>query len=409
MLSTKQVLDVVTIKKDFPLFAQYPSLTYLDSASTSHKPHTVLAAMQKYYTTSNANIHRGVYKLSEKSTVAYEQARHAAAQFIHATDDEIIFTSGTTEGLNLLASSLGKTLQEGDEIVLTEMEHHSNLVPWQQVAKEKKCIMKFIPLTTEGRLDMDVAEQMITKKTKIVAVCHMSNALGTINPVKELATRAHAQGAVCVVDGAQGAAHMPVDVKALDCDYYAFSGHKMLGPTGIGVLYGKKELLENLSPFLYGGDMIREVGLEDSTWNDVPFKFEAGTQHLAGAVGLHAAVDYLSNLSMECVQEHEQQLTAHALERLQTLEGVTVYGPLTSKDRGGVISFVVKGVHPHDVCAILDQQGVAVRGGHHCAMPLMKKLGVDGTTRLSFSVYNSFEDVDKVMDGLHNVKKVFGT
>jgi cysteine desulfurase/selenocysteine lyase len=382
-------------------------LIYLDNASTTQKPQSVIDAMTTYYEHSNANIHRGVYQLSEEATTAYEGVRQKVADFIHANSSEIIFTKGTTESLNLLAYSLGKSLQKGDEVVLTHMEHHSSLVPWQQIAHEKGALVRFIPLRDDGRLDMTVAKRLITANTKFVIVTHVSNVLGTINPIKALSVLAHAVGAKIIIDGAQAVAHFQVDMKELDCDFYAFSAHKMYGPTGVGVLYGKKELLETLPPFLYGGSMIREVTLDKTTWNDVPWKFEAGTPNIAGVIGLGAAVEYLQNKEWSMIQHQEQELTAYALEQLRALKPVKIYGPLTTEERGGVISFTLQGVHSHDIATLFDQRGIAVRGGHHCAMPLMKLLKTAGTTRLSFGIYNTKEDVDAVVDAIRYVIEVF--
>src|SRR3989344_684444 len=390
-------MQQLSLRRDFPLLQQENNgkpLVYLDSASTSQKPASVIEAMNRYYLTMNANIHRGVYRLSQEATADYEEAHRKVAAFINAGFEEVIFTKSATESLNLLAYTLTKSMLQGEEIVLTQMEHHSNLVPWQQIAKELGLVVKYIRLTPDFRLDMQHAREMINVKTKIVSVCHMSNVLGTINPIAELASLAHAQGAVLVVDGAQGLPHLPVDVQSLDCDFYAASGHKMLGPTGIGILYGKLHLLDNLPPFLYGGDMIREVTYADSTFNDLPWKFEAGTPNIAEAMGLAAAVGYPRSLGMERVQQHEAALTVYALAKLGGMPGVQVIGPATDEQRGGVISFTVEGIHTHDLAAVLDSEGIAVRGGHHCAMPLMGLLGIAGTTRISFSVYNTQEEVD---------------
>ncbi len=410
MLTKTTALDVEKIRQDFPLLQREihgQPLAYLDNASTTQKPITVLESMERYYTLYNANIHRGVYQLSEEATAAYEQVRQRVADFIHAAYEEIIFTRGTTESLNLLASSLGKTLKEGDEIILTEMEHHSNLVPWQQLAKEKKLVVKFIPVDAGGRLDLEAARKMITNKTKIVAAVHVSNVLGTINLAEELRALAHHHGALFVVDGAQAVAHLPVDVKALNCDFYAFSGHKMYGPTGIGVLYGKKHLLEQLPPFLFGGDMIREVTFEQSTWNDVPWKFEAGTPNIAGVIGLGMAIEYLKRTGMENIRDYEEELTAYALARLQKVQHVQVYGPSSPQHRAGVLSFNVKGIHSHDLATLLDREGIAVRGGHHCAMPLMRVLNIIGSTRASFGVYNTKEEIDRLIAAIEKAKRVF--
>ena len=411
MLTNADVhLEADKIKQDFPILQREihgQPLVYLDNAATTQKPASVIESMERYYSLYNANIHRGVYQLSEEATTAYERARQRVADFINASYEEIVFTRGTTESLNLLAYSLGKTLREGDEIVLTQMEHHSNLVPWQQIAKEKRAIVKFTALGKDGCLDIASARSLITKKTKIVAVAHVSNALGTVAPLNKIIEIAHAAGALVIVDGAQAIAHRQVDVKELDCDFYAFSGHKMYGPTGIGVLYGKKELLEKLSPFLYGGDMIREVTFEESTWNDVPWKFEAGTPNIAGVIGLGLAIEYLEKIGMQNIQAYEEWLTQHALEQLQSVKGLVVYGPSLGKERGSVISFNIEGIHSHDVASLLDREGVAVRGGHHCAMPLMRLLNIQGSTRVSFGIYNTRQDVHALVRAIEKAKRVF--
>lgn len=391
------IIQQKNVKHDFPILT---NIIYLDNSSTTQKPKQVIEAITKYYEEDNANVHRGVYKLSLKATMAYEHAHEIVAKFINAKFEEIIFTKGTTESLNLLVYSLGKTLKAGDEIVLTEMEHHANLVPWQQVAKERDVIVKFIPITSDFRLDMNKARELITSKTKIVSVTHISNVLGTINPVRELAALAHEAGAVMIVDAAQSIPHMPINVKELNCDFLAFSGHKMCGPTGIGVLYGKKELLEKMDPFLYGGDMIKEVTFEKSTWNDLPWKFEAGTPHIAGAVGLAAAIGYLQEIGMENIQKHEQELTQYTLQKLSTLSSIQLLGPSACEQRGAVFSCTVRGIHPHDVSEILDKQNICVRGGHHCAMPLHEKLNVNGSVRASFYFYTTTEDIDTFIDSL---------
>lgn len=390
-------INIPENRKDFPILT---NITYLDNSSTTQKPKQVIEAIKKYYEEDNANVHRGIYKLSLKATMAYEKAHEIAAKFINAQFEEIIFTKGTTESLNLLAYSLGKNLKAGDEIVLTEMEHHSNLVPWQQLAKEKGLTLRFIPITADFRLDMNKAREFITSKTKIVSVTHVSNVLGTINPIKELAALAHEVGAVMIVDAAQSVPHMPIDVKDLNCDFLAFSGHKMCGPTGIGVLYGKKELLETMSPFLYGGDMIKEVTFKQSTWNDLPWKFEAGTPHIAGAVGLAAAISYLQKIGLENIQQQELELTRYALQQLSSLPGIKLIGPASPEERGAVFSFTVEGMHPHDVSELLDQANICVRGGHHCAMPLHQKLGIAGSVRASFYFYNTKEDLDALLEAL---------
>lgn len=388
------------IKGDFPILKN--GLIFLDSSATTQKPTKVIEAVKEYYEQDNANVHRGIYALAQRSTILYEKAHEVVAKFIGAEFEEIIFTKGTTEGLNVLAYSLGKDLKKGDEIVLSEMEHHSNIVPWQQIAKEKGAAIKFIPVTKDYRLDMDKAKELITNKTKIVSVTHMSNVLGTINPVKEIAEMAHRIGAVLIVDAAQSVPHLPVNVKDLNCDFLVFSGHKMCAPTGIGVLYGKKELLEKMHPFLYGGDMIREVTFEQSSWNDLPWKFEAGTPNMAGAAGLTAAIEYLQEIGMENIAAHDRELTKYALGKLSAIPEVKILGPSVG-NKGPIISFIVEGMHSHDLSESLDKENIAVRGGFHCAMPLFSKLGVDGSIRASFYIYNGKEDVDRLTEAVMTI------
>ena len=402
-----------TAKKDFPLLGTLMNnkpIVYLDSAATSQKPQQVLDAIQRYYEEYNANVHRGIYALSEKATTAYEHARYIIARFINAMPEEIIFTRGTTESLNLLAYTHVKQLRQGQNIVLTQMEHHSNLVPWQQLAKEKGIEVRFIRITQEGRLDMEHARQCIDHNTKIVSITHVSNVLGTINPVKEIAALAHgrgASGAMVVVDAAQSIAHTPINVKELGCDFLAFSSHKMFGPTGVGILYGRKELLDQMPPFQYGGDMIREVRFEGTTFAELPHKFEAGTPNIAGVIGLAKAVEYLKSTGMEKIQAYEHELTEYALARLQEIEGLTIYGPRTSEQRSGAISFAVQAIHSHAMAQLLDREGICVRGGHHCCMPLMSVLQVSGTTRISLSLYNTRDDIDKLIAAIEAAKQVF--
>ncbi len=377
---------------------------YLDSAASSLTPMLVIGTMVEYYHDYRANVHRGMYKTAGKATERYEAVRAAVAFFLNATTpEEIVFTSGTTASLNLLATSLGRTFGPGDEVVLTEMEHHANLVPWQEAAKRHGFVLKFIPLTKEYRLDMEAARALITPKTKAVSIAHASNVLGTVNPAKELAALAHAAGAVFILDAAQSAPHMKVDVRDLDCDFLAFSAHKAYGPTGVGVLYGKKALLEKMEPAQYGGDMIREVKYEASTWNDAPMKFEAGTPNIAGVIGLGAAIEYLQAIGMETIKAHDRELTTYALEKLSAIPGVKIVGP-TAGERIGAVSFEVEGAHPHDLATLFDREGVAVRGGHHCAMPLMNKLGIIGTCRASFGIYNGEEDVDALVAAIEKAK-----
>jgi cysteine desulfurase/selenocysteine lyase len=407
--SAQAAFDVAAIRRDFPILARSVHdrpLVYLDSAASSQKPLAVLDAERQYYRTSHANIHRGVYVLSEEATAAYEQAHEQVAGFIHADWDEVIFTKNTTESLNLLAYAWGlSNLQVGDEIVSTVLEHHSNIVPWQQIARRTGATVRYIRVDPQGHLDMEQAAALIGPRVKMVSVAHVSNVLGTINPVYELGQMAHAVGALMCVDGAQSIPHMAVDVQALDCDFFAFSGHKMLGPTGIGGLYGKRQLLEQMEPFLFGGDMISEVSLEASSWNDLPWKFEAGTPPIAQGIGLAAAVQYLQNLGMEAVHAYEHRLVSYALEQLRQVHDIEIYGP-DAAARGGVVAFNLPDMHPHDIASILDQQGVAIRGGHHCAMPLMRSLGVNGTCRASFYIYNTVDEVDTLIEALGETRRI---
>jgi cysteine desulfurase/selenocysteine lyase len=406
----KDTLDVANLRKDFPMLSQADGkrFAYLDSASSSMTPEPVLAAMDEYYRTYRANVHRGMYKISEKATERFEEVRRKMADFIRADEGEIVFTRGTTEGLNMVAHSLAKGLGNGDEVVMTVMEHHANLVPWQQYAKEYGFALKFIPITADYQLDMDAAAKMITSATKVVAVTYASNVLGTIVPVSALAKMAHAVGATVIVDAAQAAGHQQIDVRKLDCDFLAFSGHKMFGPTGSGVLYGKKAMLETLTPMLYGGDMIKEVRFEDSTWNETPWKFEAGTPNIAGVIGLGAAADYVKSIGIDVIAAHETALAKDAISKLKQVPGVRIIGPDVNEDRTGVVSFEVEGIHPHDVATILDAEGICVRGGHHCAMPLLQTLKlVNGTARASFSAYSTAEDVDALVAGIVKARKIF--
>ncbi len=402
-------LDLTEIRRDFPILARrvhdHP-LVYLDSAASSQKPQAVLDAERQYYQHSHANIHRGIYVLSEEATAAYEQAHEQVAHFIHADFEEIIFTKNTTEALNLVAYAWGLAhLRTGDDVVLTQLEHHSNIVPWQQIARRTGATVRYIHVGPQGHLDMDEAAALIGPRTKLVSAAHVSNVLGTVNPVQELAAMAHAHGALMCVDGAQSIPHMPVDMRALDCDFFAFSGHKMLGPTGIGGLYGKRHLLERMEPFLCGGDMIREVTLEGASWNDLPWKFEAGTPPIAQGIGLAAAMTYLQTLGMEAVQTHEHDLVRAALERLGEVQDIEIYGP-EADARGGVVAFNLPGMHPHDIASILDQQGVAIRAGHHCAMPLMRALGVNGACRASFYVYNTVDEIHVLIEALGEARRI---
>ncbi|MGH3090063.1 MAG: cysteine desulfurase [Rubrobacteraceae bacterium] len=403
--------DAAEIRNEFPILSREVNgkpLAYLDNAATSQKPKRVLDALNNYYERHNANPHRGVHRLAEEATMMYEASREKVAKFIGAGDSRsVIFTRGTTESINLVAYAWGRrNLREGDEVVLTESEHHSNLVPWQLAARDTGAKLRFIPITDDGTLDMDEAERVISPKTKLVSCIHASNVLGTVNPVERLAEMAHEHDALMLVDGAQSGPHLPVDVEALGCDFFAASGHKMLGPTGVGFLWGRPEVLDSMEPFLGGGEMIREVKLETSTWNELPHKFEAGTMNVAQVVGLGAAVDYLNDLGMENVREHEKKLGEYAYRRLTEMEGVTVYGP--SENRTGVVSFSLPDVHPHDISQLLDEEGVAIRSGHHCCQPLMRRLGVAATARASFYLYNTEEEVDALMDAIQKTREFFG-
>lgn len=406
------MLDPVRLRADFPILAReaHPGapLVYLDSTATSQKPLMVVEAMDHYYRCYNANVHRGLHRLAEDATQAYEGARERVARFIQAPDPaEIIFVRNTTEAINLVAHSWGRAnLRPGDEILLTEMEHHSNLVPWQLVAQATGAVVRYLPFTPDGLLDLAHLPEFLTERTKIFAFTAMSNVFGTINPVKELVAAAHTVGAITLVDAAQSVPHLPVNVRELACDFLAFSAHKMCGPTGIGVLYGKRELLEAMPPFLGGGEMIRRVTFEGSTWNELPWKFEAGTPSIAEAVGLGAAVDYLDAIGMDEIQAHEHFITHYALEALSEVPGLTLLGPPAGQ-KGGIAAFTLRGLHPHDVAQVLDQDGIAVRAGHHCAMPLHTKLGLPGSTRASFYLYTTTAEVDRLVVGLERVRQVF--
>jgi cysteine desulfurase/selenocysteine lyase len=406
-----RTFDPRAVREQFPIFREPRAkrLVYLDSAATSQKPDAVLDAMTHYYSSFNANIHRGIYGIAEQATAAYEDARRRVAAFVGAaTPRELIFTRNSTEALNLIAYSWGRSnLRAGDAIVLTEMEHHSNLVPWQILGDERGVVLRFIPVTRGGELELGALPGLLADgRVKLVSVVHISNVLGTVNPVAEIARQAHAVGAVMVVDASQSVPHCPVDVKALGADFVAFTSHKMLGPTGIGALWGRRELLEAMPPFLGGGEMIREVKLTGSKWNDLPWKFEAGTMAIAEAVGFGAAVDYLTALGMDAVFAHDRELAAYAFERLREVPDLALLGPPPAK-RGGVVAFTLGDIHPHDVATVLDGDGVCVRAGHHCAMPLHEKLGVPASARASFHCYNLPEDVDALVTGLHKARKVF--
>ena len=411
-MKTLAPVDFAAIRRQFPIFDRkihgHP-LIYLDSTATTQKPVAVLDALERYYRTYNANIHRGVYVIGEEATQAYEDARAKVAKFLNAASHrEIVFTRGTTESVNLVAHGWGrKFVGAGDVVLLTEMEHHSNLVPWQLLAQDRGATLRFIPIDGHGRLDLTSLDRLLEGPVKIVSLAHVSNVLGTINPVQEIARRAHARGARVMLDAAQSVPHMPVDVRALDCDFLALSGHKMLGPTGIGALYGKREALESMDPFLGGGEMIREVRLEGSTWNDVPFKFEAGTMNIADAIAFGTAIDYLEGIGMANVEAHGRELVEETFRILGAIPGVTIYGPPKEEPRGAIVSFTVDDIHAHDVAAVLDREGVAVRAGHHCAMPLHTKLGIAASTRASFHVYNVPDDIQKLGDGIRKAKQLF--
>ena len=406
-------LNLTEIRKDFPILEREirpgVRLTYLDSTATSQKPLSVLRAMDDYYNRSNANIHRGVHTLAEEATALYEAAREKIARFINAASArQIIYTRNTTESINLVAYSWARAnLIQGDLVLLTEMEHHSNLVPWQMLQTERGIELDFIPVTEDGLLDLEAYGTLLSRRPKLVSFTHMSNVLGTINPAAEMIHLAHDAGAITMVDGAQSVPHLTVDVQALDADFYAFSAHKMCGPTGIGALYGKIALLESMPPFLGGGDMIKEVKLRSFRPNTLPHKFEAGTPAIAEAVGFGAAVDYLTSLGMDNIAAHEHQITEYALERLEEIPGVKLFGPSADK-KGGVAAFTLEGVHPHDVAQILDRDGIAVRAGHHCAQPLHEKFGIPATSRASFYLYNTKDEVDLLVNGIYKVKEMFG-
>lgn len=405
-------LNTEKIKQDFPIFNQKindETLVYLDNAATSQIPKFVEEKVRDFNEKERANVHRGVHALGLRATNQYESSRQKVANFIGANNaKEVIFTSGCTDSLNLVAASFGEqNMQAGDEILVSIMEHHSNLLPWQQLAKRKQAKLNFIEINSDGLLDIKNLKSKINSKTKIVALTHVSNVLGTINPIKELTDLAHEKGAIVVVDGAQAVGHFPIDVAELNVDFYAFSGHKMFAPTGIGVLYGKKDLLDKMQPYRLGGEMIANVTREGATWAEVPYKFEAGTPNIAGAIGLGAAIDYLQSLDFELIQKHEQELTSYALEKLKNVSGLTIYGPQKSNGRIGVISFNLKNIHPHDLATALDLNGIEVRAGRHCAQPLMASLNTESTVRASLSIYNTKDDIDKLVSSLHEAKEFF--
>ncbi len=397
------------LRKEFSALQQEiygKPLVYLDNAATALKPRCVIDALLQYYSTGTANVHRGIYFLSEEATAAYEGARGKVQHFLNASDpSEIVFVRGTTEAINLVAASYGKMLREGDEIVLSTIEHHSNIVPWQMLCDEKKTRLRIIPVNDQGEILLEEYEKLLSEKTRIVSVGHISNAIGSINPVKEMIEMAHRHRAVVMIDGAQAAPHLPIDVKQLDCDFYAFSGHKLYGPTGIGVLYGKASLLEKMQPYQGGGEMIRSVSFENTTYASLPHKFEAGTPPIAGAIGLGTAITFVSEIGLEPICAYENELLSHATEKLSAVPGARIIG--TAKQKGAIVSFVIDGVHPHDVGTILDREGIAIRAGHHCAMPTMQRFGVPATVRASFAFYNTKEEIDYLVQSLQKVLEVF--
>jgi cysteine desulfurase / selenocysteine lyase len=405
-------MDARSIREQFPILNQEVNghpLVYLDSSATSHKPLAVLEAVDAYYRNDNSNVHRGVHTLGTRATDKYEGAREKVQQFINArSTKEVIFTRGTTTAINTVAHSYARAnLKPGDEVIITPMEHHSNIIPWQQAVKATGATLKYFELNNDGTLNMDDVKKSIGPQTKIVALTHVSNVLGTINPIKEIVELAHRQNAVVLVDGAQGAPHLKVNVQEIDCDFYCFSGHKMCGPTGIGILYGKRELLEEMEPVEFGGEMIDFVHLYDSTWKELPWKFEGGTPIIAGAIGLGAAIDFLNQIGMDEIEAHDQKLTNYAMERMREIEGLEIYGPAADK-RSAVVTFNIDGVHPHDTATALDTMGIAVRAGHHCAQPLMRWLNATATARASMYVYNTEDDIDQLVSGLARTKEFFG-
>ena len=404
------MFDAERIRAEFPILAQEVNgrpLVYLDNGATSQKPQQVIDAIRRYYESDNANVHRGLHALSERATTAYEGARDTVRAFLNAADRrEIVFVRGATEGLNLVAQSWARPrLGPGDDVVITTMEHHSNIVPWQIVCRQTGARLRVAPIHDSGELDMEAFTNLVSAHTRIVAVAHVSNALGTVNPVAEIVETAHAAGAVVVLDGAQAAAHGVVDVRALGCDFYVLSSHKCYGPTGMGVLYGRADLLEEAEPYQGGGDMIRTVSFEESTWNDLPYKFEAGTPHIDGAIGLGSAVEFMTELGLDAIAAHERDVLEYATEALDELDGIRIIG--TAPEKAGIVSFVVEGVHPHDVGTIVDRHGVAIRAGHHCAMPLMRRYGVPATSRASLALYNTRADIDALVESLRKVKEIF--
>ncbi|MDP6500671.1 MAG: cysteine desulfurase [Candidatus Marinimicrobia bacterium] len=403
------MLEVKNIREDFPIFTERAdNFVYLDSSATTLKPQTVIDAVADYYSKYSANVHRSIYSIGEKATAEYEGSRKKVADLINADYHSVIFTRGTTESINLVAYAWArKNLKPGDEILLTEMEHHSNIIPWQICSQETGAVLKHIPFDENGELELSQHEKLFTDKTKLVAIIHQSNVFGTINPVKDIIEMAKGVGAVTLIDAAQSVPHQKVDVQDLDCDFLAFSGHKMLGPTGVGVLYGKPEILEEMPPFMGGGEMIRTVSLNESTWNEIPWKFEAGTPNIAQAIGLGSAIDYINEIGLDKIHEHEQDILTYALEKMQKIPEVNIYG--SADERGAVVSFNLDNIHPHDLSQLLDNDDIAIRAGHHCAQPIMKKLGVSATGRASFYLYNSKEDVDRLCESLVKTVKFMGS
>jgi len=409
---TTATFDPVMIRREFPTLEQAVNgrpLVYLDNAATSQKPKVVLDALRSYYEDDNSNVHRGIHELSRRATVAYEESRAKVASWVGANEpSEIVWTRGTTEAINLVSSAWGlDNVSEGDEILISVLEHHSNIIPWQLLARRTGAVIKYIELDEQGRWILDELPHLLTDRTKIVAISHVSNALGTVNPVKRVAAAAHEVGALVLVDGAQGAVHMKVDVKDLGVDYYAFSGHKMCGPTGIGALWARRDLLDSMEPYQGGGEMIHFVGRDESSWATVPHKFEAGTPNIAGAIGMGAAIDFLSEVGMDAIAEHEQKLLGYALERMNKVDGICIYGPQSPDEHSALISFTLGDAHPHDISTILDSEGIAVRAGHHCAQLAMQHFGISATARASIYLYNTESDIDRLIEGLEQVRSIF--
>ena len=409
-MTPDSAFNVDAVRKDFPILnreVQGKPLVYLDSAATSQKPQSVIDTLVRYYSETNANVHRGVHTLSQEATDEYEGARSKVRKLINAREDaEIVFTRGTTEGINLVAQTLGaQRVGEGDEVIISNMEHHSNVVPWQMLCDQKGAHLRVVPINDDGELLMDEYEKLIGPRTKLVSIVHLSNALGTINPAKDIVAIAHQHGVPVLLDGAQSTPHMPVDVQDLDCDFYAFSGHKLYGPTGIGILYGKRNLLESMPPFQGGGDMIKSVTFEKTLYNDLPYKFEAGTPHIAGAIGLGAAVDYVTALGLAHAEAYEQELLQYGTEQLQAIDGLRLIG--TAQHKSGVLSFLLEGIHPHDIGTVLDTQGIAIRTGHHCTQPLMQRFQIPATARASLAFYNTKAEIDALVEGIHKTFEVF--